>query len=332
MKSINLLAVAMVAFVALGLVACDNESKKVKSPQYDLSYAYGSKMGDAVARFGLSVDERNADKFAEGFMKGLEGDSLDNVEAQEAIQNRLSNPATDTTDKAAAMQIAYYMGLSAISPLAQEVEVPASDFDKDAFAEGFRDVVNNDSLKIDVAFRDSIFQAYVEPKGKAYQTKMQAKAQMERAKMEEKAQAEAPANIAAGQAFLEKNKKESGVKTTASGLQYKVLKKGTGKQATIESVVLTDYHGTLIDGTVFDSSVDRGQPAEFPVGQVIQGWQEGIPLMKEGAKYRFFIPQELAYGMQSPSPKIPAGSTLIFDVDLLEVKPAPAPAPALPTR
>lgn len=310
MKSINLLAAAL---IALGLFACNNENKKVKSPQYDLSYAYGSKMGEAVARFGLSEDERDAEKFAEGFMKGLEGDSLSNIEAQEALQERLSPTGVESTDKEAANKIAYYMGLSAISPLAQEVEVPASDFDKEAFAEGFRDVVKGDSLKLEAAYRDSIFKAYIEPKGQAYQDKMQAKAE-----------ADAQVNIAAGQAFLAENGAREGVMTTESGLQYEVIKEGTGAQPALTDRVETHYHGTLINGSVFDSSVERGEPATFGVNQVIKGWQEGIPLMKEGAKYKFYIPQELAYGMQAPSPKIPAGSTLIFEVELLKVNPEPA--------
>lgn len=310
MKSINLLAAAV---IALGLFACNNENGKVKSPQYDLSYAYGSKMGEAVARFGLSEEERDAEKFAEGFMKGLEGDSLSNAEAQEALQTRLSPTGVESTDPEAAKQIAYYMGLSAISPLAQEVEVPASDFDKEAFAEGFRDVVKGDSLELESGYRDSIFQAYIEPKGQAYQDKMKAKAE-----------AQAQVNIVAGQAFLAENGAREGVITTESGLQYEIITPGTGAQPTATDKVETHYHGTLIDGTVFDSSVERGTPATFGVNQVIQGWQEGIPLMKEGAKYKFYIPQELAYGMNAPSPKIPAGSTLIFEVELLKVNPEPA--------
>ena len=139
--------------------------------------------------------------------------------------------------------------------------------------------------------------------------------------MQEKQAKEAAVNIEAGKAFLAENAKKEGVVTTATGLQYEIIKEGTGAQATINDKVKTHYHGTLIDGKVFDSSVDRGEPATFPVNGVIKGWQEGIPLMKEGAKYRFYIPQELAYGLQAPSPSIPAGSALIFDVELIEVNP-----------
>jgi FKBP-type peptidyl-prolyl cis-trans isomerase FklB len=124
-----------------------------------------------------------------------------------------------------------------------------------------------------------------------------------------------------GEDFLAANKSKSGIKTTESGLQYMVIKEGTGSTPTAQSKVKVHYHGTLIDGTVFDSSVDRKQPAEFGVSQVIKGWTEGLQLMKQGAKYKFFIPQELAYG-ESPRPGGPIKPymALIFEVELLEVK------------
>jgi FKBP-type peptidyl-prolyl cis-trans isomerase FklB len=124
-------------------------------------------------------------------------------------------------------------------------------------------------------------------------------------------------SLADGKAFLLENATKEGVVVCNSGLQYIILKEGEGPKPTLRSKVTTHYHGTLIDGKVFDSSVDRGQPASFGVYQVIKGWQEGIPLMSKGAKYRFFIPQELAYGMQSPSRDIPGGSALIFEVELI---------------
>lgn len=123
-----------------------------------------------------------------------------------------------------------------------------------------------------------------------------------------------------GEDFLAANKTKEGVKTTESGLQYIVLKEGKGVAPKATSKVKVNYHGTLIDGTVFDSSVDRGQPAEFGVSDVIKGWTEGLQLMKTGAKYKFFIPQELAYGPQQRGPKIKPFSPLIFEVELLEVK------------
>ena len=123
-----------------------------------------------------------------------------------------------------------------------------------------------------------------------------------------------------GLAFLEANKTKEGVKTTESGLQYVVLKEGKGRKPKTTDRVKVHYHGTTVDGTVFDSSVDRGTPAEFGVTQVIKGWTEGLQLMKVGSKYKFFIPQELAYG-ENPRPGIiKPFMALIFEVELLNIK------------
>lgn len=123
-----------------------------------------------------------------------------------------------------------------------------------------------------------------------------------------------------GEDFLAENAKRSEVKVTDSGLQYEILKEGTGGSPSATETVEVHYHGTLIDGTVFDSSVERGQTIEFPLNRVIPGWTEGVQLMKEGAKYRFFIPYDLAYGPQGSAPKIPPYAALIFDVELFDVK------------
>ena len=116
------------------------------------------------------------------------------------------------------------------------------------------------------------------------------------------------------------NAKKEGVKTTASGLQYQVLRDGNGKQPKATDQVECHYEGTLIDGTKFDSSYDRGQTATFPLNQVIAGWTEGLQLMHEGAKYRFFIPYQLAYGERGAGASIPPYAALIFDVELVAVK------------
>ena len=124
-----------------------------------------------------------------------------------------------------------------------------------------------------------------------------------------------------GKAYLEENGKKEGVKTTSSGLQYKVLKQGEGKTPKASDTVSVHYRGTLLDGTEFDSSIKRGEPAEFPLNRVIKGWTEGVQLMKEGSKYQFVIPPQLAYG-ESGTPGGPIGpnATLIFEVELLKVK------------
>ncbi len=127
-------------------------------------------------------------------------------------------------------------------------------------------------------------------------------------------------NLKDGEAFLAENGRKEGVKTTPSGLQYKILKSGTGETPKKTDTVTVHYTGTLIDGTVFDSSVQRGQPATFPVGGVIPGWTEALEMMKVGDKWQLFIPAKLAYGEQSPSPKIGPNSTLIFQVELLGIE------------
>ena len=136
--------------------------------------------------------------------------------------------------------------------------------------------------------------------------------------MQAEAAAKAEAAAAAGKAFLVENAKRDGITTLASGLQFEVLTAGEGAKPTRESNVRTHYHGTLIDGTVFDSSYDRGQPAEFPVGGVIAGWTEALQLMNAGSKWRLYVPSELAYGAQGVG-SIPPHSTLVFDVELLDV-------------
>jgi FKBP-type peptidyl-prolyl cis-trans isomerase FklB len=135
-------------------------------------------------------------------------------------------------------------------------------------------------------------------------------------------------NGADGEKFLAENKKKEGVKTTASGLQYKVVKEGTGAQPKEKDTVMANYRGTLIDGTEFDSSYKRGQPATFPVSGVIKGWTEALQMMKVGSKYQLFIPAKLAYGERAIGLDIGPNSTLIFEVELLDVKPAAGANPS----
>lgn len=139
-----------------------------------------------------------------------------------------------------------------------------------------------------------------------------------RERMQAEAQVRAEAAAGAGRAYLEENAKRDGVTVLASGLQYEVLVAGEGAKPSAEDTVRTHYHGTLIDGTVFDSSYDRGQPAEFPVGGVIAGWVEALQLMNAGSKWRLHVPSELAYGGQAVG-SIPPHSVLVFDVELLEI-------------
>jgi FKBP-type peptidyl-prolyl cis-trans isomerase FklB len=129
----------------------------------------------------------------------------------------------------------------------------------------------------------------------------------------------AAANLKAGRDFLEANKNKEGIVALPSGLQYEVLTMGEGPKPNASDKVTCHYHGTLIDGTVFDSSVKRGQPATFPLNMVIKGWTEGLQLMPTGSKWRFFIPANLGYGDRQVSAEIGPNSTLIFDVELLSI-------------
>jgi len=138
-------------------------------------------------------------------------------------------------------------------------------------------------------------------------------------------------NTGEGKKFLDENKAKEGVKTTASGLQYKVLKEGSGASPKATDTVKVNYRGTTIDGTEFDSSYKRGEPASFPVNRVIKGWTEGLQLMKAGSKYQFVVPADLAYGERGAGSDIGPNATLLFDVEVLEVIPAgstPTPKPA----
>ena len=141
--------------------------------------------------------------------------------------------------------------------------------------------------------------------------------QMNEQRMKQQAESKAKA-VAAGSAYLADNAKKPGVTTTASGLQYKVVKDGTGRKPAASDTVTVNYRGTLVDGTEFDSSYKRGQPASFPVNGVIAGWTEALQLMKEGAQWQLVIPPDLAYGDRGPL----AGQTLIFDVELISAQPA----------
>ncbi|MBM3849294.1 MAG: FKBP-type peptidyl-prolyl cis-trans isomerase [Verrucomicrobia bacterium] len=151
-----------------------------------------------------------------------------------------------------------------------------------------------------------------------YTTQLRKKAEEKRKEDGEKAKVD-------GELFLASNKAKAGVQSTPSGLQYKVLTTGRGAQPKGDDIVEVHYRGTLIDGTEFDSSITRGQPASFGLNRVIKGWTEGLQLMQVGSKYQLVIPSELAYGPNGSPPKIPPHSTLVFEVELLSVKPQVAP-------
>lgn len=199
-------------------------------------------------------------------------------------------------------KISYALGYEVASQTPEEV-------DSNAFISGIRDA----RAKKERQFTDEELQAaYAD-----FQKEMQNKQINDAKAVKPEAQPASAANKDVN--FLAENAKKDGVKTTASGLQYKITQQGTGKQPNAQSVVKVHYTGKLLDGKVFDSSVERGQPVEFPLNQVIPGWTEGLQLMKEGSKATLYIPAQLAYGEQGVPGTIPPNSTLIFDVELIKV-------------
>jgi len=165
-----------------------------------------------------------------------------------------------------------------------------------------------------------IADAFASAESKVSQEELQAAFQTISARMQAEAEEQAKVLGAAGAEYLAENAKKEGVQVTASGLQFEVIAEGAGDKPTAESTVSVHYHGTLVDGSVFDSSVERGQPAEFPVGGVIAGWTEALQLMTVGSKYKLTIPSELAYGERGAGAAIGPHATLVFEVELLAIK------------
>ncbi len=197
------------------------------------------------------------------------------------------------TDK---QKLSYAMGTYFAMGITQQ----EMDIDIPAFVQAVEDVMNKSEPQISIKEMQDILTKYKETV----------------AAEESKAIAR---NEKAGEAFLAENKKKEGVVETSSGLQYKILTKGSGKKPAAGSNVTVHYKGTLIDGTVFDSSYDRGQAATLSLGQVIKGWQEAVPMMTTGSKWQIYVPAELAYGDRAASELIGPGSTLVFDIELISI-------------
>ena len=198
-------------------------------------------------------------------------------------------------------KLSYALGLGIGQQLSQ---MGAQNLNVDDFAQSIRDVLEGNPLKMKHQEAQQIVQQYFMEQEQKMNAQMAEKGKIAKAE---------------GEKYLAENQKKAGVVTLPSGLQYQVLKEGNGKKPTAKDQVKCHYEGFLIDGTVFDSSVERGEPAVFGLQQVIAGWTEGLQLMQEGAKYRFFIPYRLAYGEGGAGQLIPPYAALIFDVELIEV-------------
>lgn len=199
-------------------------------------------------------------------------------------------------------KVSYALGLSIGHQLKQ---MGAETLNIDDFAQAVKDVIAGAKQQVSDSEAQTLVSNFF-----AEQEKKQQAVAAEKGKVARKA----------GEEYLAENAKKDGVVTLPSGLQYKVLRQGDGKKPNATDTVVCHYEGMLVDGTLFDSSLQRGEPATFPLNGVIAGWTEGLQYMQEGAKYRFFIPYNLAYGERGAGASIPPYSALIFDVELIKVK------------
>jgi len=227
--------------------------------------------------------------------------------AEKASQPTVSAPTIEaqaTPTEVSALKteldkVSYIIG----TQIAQSIKKQGVEVNLEPLMLGLQDVLEGKTLKLTQEETRTVYTAF--------QQRMRAKQTAERAKL-------ATENLAKGKAFLEANKAKEGVKVLPSGLQYKVIKEGTGDTPTADDKVKTHYRGRLLDGTEFDSSYKRNQPAEFGVKGVIKGWTEALQLMKTGGKWELYIPADLAYGERG-RPSIPPNSVLIFEIELLEI-------------
>lgn len=204
--------------------------------------------------------------------------------------------------------VSYAIGLN----ISKQMRVNFREVNKEAILKGLEDGIDSSGFMIPEKEVTKILNTYFQRKQAEQRKDREAKALKE-------AEEKFGDNKKAGEEFLAENKSKSGVITTESGLQYKVIKTGSGKKPNPNSLVKLHYHGTTINGDVFDSSVDRNKPYELKVNQFVKGFSEGLLMMNVGSKYKLFIPQELAYGYQNRGEKIPPFSALVFEVELLDI-------------
>lgn len=274
---------ALTAVLAFGAVACHRFGGANRKD----GYAVGLSMGKGMASI---QDKMDLGQVEAGIKDQIAGKPA--MQPEEIQQNLASLRGGPSGDKA---KVGYAVGLT----IGNQVKPVAALISIGSLMDGIKDQIAGKPGFDDAAMRDAF--ADLEQRRQAAMAPV------------------ADKNKADGQAFLDKNKLQAGVKVTASGLQYSVLKAGSGAMPKATSVVKVNYTGMLIDGTVFDSSVQRGQPAVFPLNQVIPGWTEGLQLMKVGSKVHFVIPSELAYGASGKGGDIGPNAVLQFDVELLAI-------------
>ena len=300
MKKNLIIALALVAGASLSTVDAAKKKKVVVVEQAPVVETFGlNNSSDSVSyAAGMAATQ--------GLVNYLLQQKVDTAYMADFVNAVKETVAKDVNDPKVK---AYLMGVSIAQQLSERM-LPG-------LMKEFQDSPDSISAKVFYkGFTDALLQDTTFFKAADAEALIKAKADAAAAARDEKLYG---ANRKAGEEFLKENAKKDGVFVLPSGLQYKVLKQGTGAVPSLNDKVLVNYEGRLIDGTVFDSSYKRGEPADFGLNQVIPGWTEGVQLMTEGAKFRFTIPYLLAYGEQGAGASIPPFSTLIFDVELIKV-------------
>ncbi|QNP40837.1 FKBP-type peptidyl-prolyl cis-trans isomerase N-terminal domain-containing protein [Lysobacter solisilvae (ex Woo and Kim 2020)] len=304
-----LLTTAAVLFGSTASAAAAQDKTVLTTDRDKASYMIGTDIGHSIAPVGPDLDMTAFEKairnaFAGGKPLLTPEDAKTTTQALMARIGARNNPPAPgaKTPEVARDKVGLLVGTDvgrSLAKIQEEIDMPV-------FLQAVRTTLAGGTALLSDAELDAVRQVF----SKNVQVKLEAKAA-----------AAAQANKAAGAAFLAKNKTVKGVFTTPSGIQYMVLRQGAGPRPRVDDRVSVNYHGTLLDGSVFDSSYERGgQPVQFRLGEVIAGWTEGLQLMPVGAKYRFWIPGELAYGDKgTPDGRIGPNSTLVFDVELLAI-------------
>lgn len=305
-------AVALCAAAALFLSAGLGAQAPLNGEREKISYMVGMDIGQSIAPVGPDLDYAAFERALRNAFEGGEP-LIDAEQAQQtgqalmqriAARNGQSVPGMPPGASPPAVDTAQ-VGLLVGTDVGRSLAPIAGDLDVAVLVRGVRTQVEGGAPLLDEAEAQALRTAFSQ--------------QVEQRMLAQEAE-QADGNLREGEAFLAGNRDQAGVITTASGLQYMVIRAGAGPRPTASDRVRVNYHGTLLDGTVFDSSYERGQPAEFGLGQVIPGWTEGVALMPVGAKYRFWIPGALAYGSRgTPGGPIGPNATLVFDVELLEI-------------
>lgn len=307
----GIVALLTTAAVLSGTAALAQEKRVLTTDREKASYMVGSDIGHSIAPVGPDLDMAAFEKaIRNAFAGGKPLLSPEEAKATgQALMARIAARNGQPAAGGAAPEVAKdKVGLLVGSDVGRSLAQIQDEIDMPVFLQSVRTTIaKGDSLLSDDEL-NAVRQAF---------------SQKVQGKLQAKAAAAADKNKAEGDAFLAKNKSTKGVFTTASGLQYMVMRQGAGQRPRATDRVRVNYHGTLLNGTVFDSSYDRGgQPVEFGLNQVIAGWTEGLTLMPVGAKYRFWIPGDLAYGNKgTPDGSIGPNSTLVFDVELLAILP-----------